>query len=122
MAGKLDPKQLAQVGATNGQALVYNTANNKWQPGSVAGGLGSKAGNVLAAAFSGNTKTAAVTFTTAFANANYAIVLTVNATGHTGFGPGWTDKTVNGFTIDMNSNNICKLVSVDWIAVAYGET
>lgn len=34
----LDPYALQQRGATNGQALVWSTANSRWQPGTVSGG------------------------------------------------------------------------------------
>lgn len=32
MAGKLAPKQIAQDGATNNQALVWNNTTSKWEP------------------------------------------------------------------------------------------
>ena len=39
MAGKLDPKQIAQAGATNGQVLVFNTTTSKWEPQSYTVGF-----------------------------------------------------------------------------------
>lgn len=35
----LDPYNLQQRGATDGQGLVWSTANSRWQPGTVAGAL-----------------------------------------------------------------------------------
>lgn len=37
----LSTYNLEQVSATNGQALLWNTSNNRWQPGDVAAGTGS---------------------------------------------------------------------------------
>jgi hypothetical protein len=34
----LSPYQLAQVSASDGQALVWSTANTRWQPGTISGG------------------------------------------------------------------------------------
>jgi hypothetical protein len=36
----LSPYQLAQVSASDGQALVWSTANARWQPGTISGGGG----------------------------------------------------------------------------------
>jgi hypothetical protein len=41
----LDPYNLQQRSATNGQALVWNTTNSRWQPGTVGGGSGTPGGN-----------------------------------------------------------------------------
>jgi hypothetical protein len=41
----LDPYNLQQRSATNGQALVWNTTNNRWQPGTVSGGSATPGGN-----------------------------------------------------------------------------
>jgi hypothetical protein len=41
----LDPYNLQQRSATNGQALVWNTTNSRWQPGTVSGGSGTPGGN-----------------------------------------------------------------------------
>ena len=41
----LDPYNLQQRSATNGQALVWNTTNSRWQPGTVSGGGGTPGGN-----------------------------------------------------------------------------
>lgn len=41
----IDPSQLNQAGALNGQVLKYSTTTNKWEPGTVAGGGGGGSGN-----------------------------------------------------------------------------
>lgn len=41
VTGELNTHALSQVSATNGQALVWNTANSRWQPGDVAADVGS---------------------------------------------------------------------------------
>jgi hypothetical protein len=41
----LDPYNLQQRSATNGQALVWNTTNSRWQPGTVSGGSATPGGN-----------------------------------------------------------------------------
>lgn len=88
-------------------------------PGS-SGGLKSKSGVVLAAAFSGNPKIATVTFSTAFPDTNYSVGLAVNGTNS--FGPRINVVLAGGFDINMGANNISGLVDVRWIAIAHGET
>jgi hypothetical protein len=41
----VDPSQLNQEGALNGQVLKYSTTTNKWEPGTVTGGGGGGSGN-----------------------------------------------------------------------------
>jgi len=41
----IDPSQLNQAGALNGQVLKYSTTANKWEPGTVTGGGGGGSGN-----------------------------------------------------------------------------
>lgn len=40
IAGELNTYKLAQIGATNGQALIWNAASERWEPATVAGGGG----------------------------------------------------------------------------------
>lgn len=43
--GVLNTHKLDQVGATDGQALVWNAGNDRWQPGAAAGGGGTGLGS-----------------------------------------------------------------------------
>lgn len=74
-----------------------------------------KAGRALNAAFTGTPLEAAVTFTTPFADATYAITLGVITTGR-GYTPRVLNKAASGFTIRLGSNNKTPLISVDWRA------
>lgn len=78
----------------------------------------SKAGVVAGASFAGNPKTATVTFTTAFADANYSvsIISTANRT--------WTISSVaaGSFVINANANTALTGNNVYWTAIQHGET
>jgi hypothetical protein len=74
-----------------------------------------KAGRALNADFNGNPLVAAVTFTTPFADATYAVTLGPVTTGR-GYSPRVLNKTAAGFTIRLGSNNKTALISVDWRA------
>lgn len=124
MSSRARLAQLDPSGATNGQVARYNSTSGNWEPATPYTSIRPlpKAGTVLKASFSGNPKTATVTFATPFADADYAITLAPGTSGNAGFGPVWNSKTASGFVINMNVNNISQLVAVDWTAVKNGET
>jgi len=124
MASRIRLAQVAQSGATNGQVARYNSTSGDWEPVTLTTTTYPyKAGSVVKATFSGNPKTATVTFATPFADANYSVSLTSLTTGNAGFGPVINSpQTAGGFTINMMVNNINSLVSVSWVAVKHGET
>ncbi len=74
-----------------------------------------KSGVVASGSFEGNPKTYAVTFATAFGDANYS----VSVIG--GDGRSWiiTNQAAGGFTISSQANQALT-ASVSWIAVAHG--
>ena len=76
----------------------------------------SKAGTVANASFAGTPKKATVTFTTAFASANYSVELTQELSSTRRFVVAFENKTASGFTISVGANNISGLVGVDWFA------
>ena len=80
-----------------------------------------KAGEVLKAALTGNPKKGTVTFNTAFPDANYSIQLTcrVNSGNNASWIPVAENRTASGFTINMNSSNVTKLVAVMWTATRF---
>lgn len=85
--------------------------------------LTTKSGRVLAASFAGNPKKATVTFTTAFASANYAVVLTPNITvSGTDYTPNVESQVAGSFVINMGTNAIPSLVAVNWVAIINGES
>lgn len=83
-----------------------------------AGGtsLKTKAGSIVNTSFTGNPRIAAVNFTTAFPNTNYAVVIT-GEDART-----WTiqGKVAGGFTASANSNTAL-VGTTYWVATAYGE-
>ena len=80
-------------------------------------GLRTKAGSIANTSFTGNPDKATVTFSTAFADANYAIIVTGEDARS------WTieSKAAGSFIINSNSN-VALLGTTYWIATAYGET
>lgn len=77
----------------------------------------SKAGEVLAGAFSGDPKISAVLFNTPFMNSNYSVSFTPEGSMMMGgFAISIYDKTNTGFSINMNTNTITGLTSVMWVA------
>lgn len=71
---------------------------------------------MTAGSFSGSPKTASVTFTTAFANTNYAITFS----GVDNRNITYQSKTASGFTINLNANQV-PTGEVSWIAIQVGE-
>jgi hypothetical protein len=80
-------------------------------------GLRTKSGSVAGASFAGSPKKATVTFTTAYPNTNYSILITggVNRVFT------YENKTTTGFTINANANTAF-IVNVDWSTIAHGES
>ena len=85
-------------------------------------GLEEKAGKVTAASFSGSPQTATVTFSTAFGDADYAVVLTtVNSTSNA-HNPFVQNQAAGSFDINLGANNLGGLIQVNWIAMKFGES
>lgn len=84
--------------------------------------LGHKAGLVVAGSFSGNPKKATVNFSTAFADANYAVVVTSVTTSNTSYAPAIESQLAGSFVINMETNNIVNLTQVNWVAMKTGES
>jgi hypothetical protein len=79
--------------------------------------LKAKAGSVSAGTFAGNPKTATVTFSTAFADANYS----VSIVGQDGRSWKYQSKAAGSFVINSQANSALT-GAVDWIAVHHGES
>ena len=79
--------------------------------------VATKAGEVAAGSFTGSPLTAGVTFSTAFADANYSVSI-VGADARS-----WTvaSKTAAGFTIESNSATALT-GPVMWTAIKHGES
>ena len=102
-------------------ALSVGTGAAVWKElTNIAGQLATKSGKVLAASFAGNPKKATVTFTTAFASANYSVVITPVASA--GFSPTVESQLAGSFVINMQANNVGALTSANWVAVLNGES
>jgi len=73
-----------------------------------------KRGIELKAVFSGNPKTASVVFATSYSGTNYSVTATPVTSGKAHYSVSIEDKTSSGFVINTGSNNINKLIEVDW--------
>ena len=78
-----------------------------------------KAGSVLPGAFTG--KTATVTFSTAFADASYAVTLTAVTTGSKSYKLSVQSQVAGSFDINKNTTSVSGLTQVNWVAVKDGE-
>jgi hypothetical protein len=87
-----------------------------------AGGLGTKSGKVLAGTFTGSPKKATVTFSAAFADANYSVSLTPETSGNRTFSPSVESVVAGSFVIMLASGSIANLTAVHWTAIKHGET
>jgi hypothetical protein len=79
------------------------------------------AGVIIPGSFSGNPKTATVTFGTAYPDTTYTVVADAVTDGSKSYGLAIESKTVNGFTVNLHSNNLAGLVEVDWHTALSGE-
>jgi hypothetical protein len=87
-----------------------------WAPGG-SGGLKTKAGSVTNTSFTGSPRKATVTFSTAFADTNYAITITGESART------WTIESKLAGSFIINSNSATAISgNTYWIATAYGET
>lgn len=98
-----------------------NDANTAWDTFSAVPATSAvKSGVLIPGAFSGNPKSASVSFGVAFASTAYAIALSVITDGSRTFSPSARSKAVGGFTVDLNVNNLAGLVEVGWHAIVTG--
>jgi hypothetical protein len=107
------------VGQTSGQTKSAGTLEKYARADHVHGNTEvlKKSGVVAAGTFTGNPKTAAVTFTTAFPNTSYSIIITgLDSRVWT-----YSSKATTGFTISTNANQALT-GEVSWQAIANGET
>jgi hypothetical protein len=110
--GGLSANTLSGGTILSGSTNLYNIFQAQ------SGVLKQKNGSVTGSTFAGNPKTAAVVFTTAFVDNNYAITITGEADRS------WTieSKTLSGFTINANANLQFNSSNVFWMAGQIGES
>ena len=82
---------------------------------------GLKSDSVAAGSFAGNPKKYTVVFSIAAPDTNYYISLTPVTINDTGYVAVVENKTITGFTINMNVNNIANLTEVMWTTQPHGE-
>jgi phage-related tail fiber protein len=81
-----------------------------------------KAGQVLNASFTGNPKKATVTFTTPYADTNYAISMAENnSVAGSSHNITVESKAAASFVVNLNANNITNMIAVMWQTQKYGE-
>lgn len=108
---------------SNGRMLFIDPENPGGRTLSqVYAGLSAKSGKVLAASFSGTPRKATVTFTAAYPDTNYSIVLTpILSTLGLLYTPNVETQLADSFVINMGTSLISNLVSVAWSTMAVGE-
>jgi hypothetical protein len=114
-----DQIPVAHLGTGTPSASNYLRGDGSWQV--VSTSLKTKSGVVVAGSFVGNPKKATVTFSTAFASANYSVSLVCQTTANASFVPIIESITASTFVINLGTNNSTNLVDVRWIAVLHGE-
>jgi len=106
------------VSLTQNESIIVVSDDSDWK---IIGGLGNailgteiKSGEVVNTSFTGNPKNTVVSFSPAFPNSNYSVVITG------GDARSWTveNKTSSSFVINSNSNTSLNN-SVYWIANTY---
>jgi len=98
-----------------------NDANTAWDPLTASPSTSTvKSGVVIPGNFSGNPKKSTVTFASAFSSTNFAIVFSPNTDGSRTFTVSAESKTVSGFVLNLNSNNVAGLNEVGWHCVMSG--
>ena len=102
------------IDPTTGAAVWKETTN-------IAGVLNQKAGHVLAASFAGTPKKATVTFSSAFADANYAVMVSPVTVNGRAFAPFVESQAAGSFVIALGSNSNADLTQVNWHATKDGE-
>jgi len=109
---------------SEGANVTLTQVGNDIEIASAAGGatgLNIKADTEIVGNFTGNPKQATVTFTAAYADANYSVTANAVTGGTKSFIVTILSKTASGFTLALNSNTTTDLVEVNWISSAYGE-
>jgi hypothetical protein len=80
-----------------------------------------KAGRVVASSFAGNPKKATVTFSTPFADADYAASIT-SVTSGSSYSPIIETQLSGSFVVNMGTNTITSLIQINWVAIKSGES
>ena len=81
-------------------------------------GVDIKADALIPGNFSGSPKKAVVSFIAPFDSVNYTVGFSVFTDGIKTFSPSFENQTVNGFDVNLNTNNVSGLITVGWIATA----
>jgi hypothetical protein len=99
--------------------ILLNHSPVVWKilTGSVAAQV-AKAGILVPGDFSGSPKKAHVTFGTGYPNTDYSVTASVLTDGSKTFALEVENKTTEGFTVNLGSNNLANLVEVDWHTMA----
>lgn len=82
---------------------------------------GEKGGLLIPGSFSGNPKQATVTFSSAYPDTNYIVVVSAETINDKSFALRVESKTASGFTVDLGVNNLANLVEVSWHTSPVGE-
>lgn len=119
--GALDVGKIAWQTDDNSFWILINYSPVTWvQLSGSSSAASAKAGVLPAASFAGNPKKATVTFGTPYPDTTYAITLAPVTDGSRTFSPDAETKTVAGFVVNLNVNNLAGFIEVGWHTMASG--
>ena len=82
---------------------------------------GSRSGNLITGNFSGNPKKATVTLAIPYPDTTYGIFAMVQTNGGRTYSPAIESQTINGFVVNLHSNNLAGMIEVAWFTILAGE-
>ena len=114
--------KLARQISDNTSWILTNYSPIVWHRFDASGpASGIKSGKLIPGNFSGTPKKATVTFSSAFVDDGYTIVVLVLTDGSRTFSPAAESKAAGRFVVNLHSNNVAGLVEVGWHAIILGE-
>lgn len=99
--------------------VLYRWNGTTWLPSAAASLTFEKSGSLIAGAFTGDPRTAAVSFVTPFADSSYSIAVQVVTSGDHAFLPSVRNRTPLGFEINLNTASNFGLSEVLWSTHPY---
>lgn len=112
--------RLARVFAQAGVIVKVSLERALLSSGGSTASQSAKAGSIVPGSFSGSPRKAVVAFATPYTSNAYSVALAVATDGSRTFAAYIENKTVTGFTVNLNSNNPAGLIEIGWHAMSHG--
>lgn len=112
--------RLARVIAMGGIIVRVVLERAFFTAGATLSSQSAKAGVAVPGDFSGEPKKRTVVFDHPYPSTDYAVTLSVSTDGSKSFAATVENKTVNGFEINLQSNNVANLIEVGWQTMRNG--